>query len=335
MIYNIRHDRDQTVEICGRIRRDGRVSQGWGGGEEGGLDLRDYDFVGRTYRHYELETTRIATNLSRMMDFRDGDILVLPHLPDYGTVSLHIVDGDFPDCYEYEQADPIHLNHRIRVRKSFGLDGQISVRNVELRAYHARLPYLRLPVLPIPDLEDTFNNIISAMSSDRAAPDRRFTASTLDDFLAKAAEKVASCVAEQMQAIPAIGGGISFEAVCERILVTNGYRIVARNQFDGRGGAADLVCTRVRSELSRFETGDVTLYVQIKKHQGETDVDAVRQVISMLQGRPDADGCVMSAADGFTNEARKLAKKHGIALLNSIEICRLLMPLLSEYLPSE
>ena len=333
MIYNIRHDRKQRVTIRQRIKCDGRVSQGWGGGENGDLDLRHDDFVSRTYRYYELRTTRIATNLSRMMDFRDGDILVLPHLPEYGTVSLHIVDGDFPECYEYEQADPTHLNHRVRVSESFGLHGQISVRNVELRAYHAKLPYLRLPVLPIPDLESTFRNIISALRAER---NRQFTASALDDFLVEAAEKMASCLTEQTQAIPASGGDISFEAVCERILVTKGYQIVARNQYDGHGGDADLVCTRPRSELSRFETGDVTLYVQIKKHQGETDVDAVRQVIGMLQHRqPNGDGCVISAADRFTNEARELAQKHGIALLNKIEICRLLMPLLSEYLPSE
>lgn len=332
MIYNIRHDRKQRVKIRERIERDRRVSQGWGGGKNGDLDLRHDDFVSKTYRYYELRTTRIATNLLRMMDFRDGDILVLPHLPEYGTVSLHIVDGDFPDCYEYEQADPTHLNHGVRVRESFGLHGQISVRNVELRAYNAKLPYLRLPVLPIPDLESTFQNIISAL---RAEQHRQFTASALDDFLVEAAEKMASCLTEQMQAIPASGGDISFEAVCERILVRNGYRIVARNQFDGRGGDADLVCTRPRSKLSRFETGDVTLYVQIKKHQGETDVHAVNQVLGMLQGQPNGDGCVMSAADEFTNEARELAQKHGIALLSKIEICRLLMPFLSEYLPPE
>ena len=332
MIYNFRHDRSRTGEICDRIRRDGIVSQGWGGGESGGLDLREDQFVGRTCRRYNLKTTRVATNLSRMRDFRDGDVLVLPHLPKYGTVSLHIVAGDFPECYEYEQSDLTHQNHRLKVRRSFGLEGQIVVRNVELRVYHARLRSLRLPVLPIADLEHAFGDILNAMGSD---PNAKFTGSSLDDFLEKASGVVAGRVAEQMRAISASGGGISFEAVCERILVANGYQVIARNQFDGRGGDADLVCTRSRSDLSRFETGDVTLCVQVKKHQGETGVKAVRQVIAMLEGTPSADGCVMSAADGFTNQARELAEMHGIALLNNREICRLLLPLLSEYLPSD
>ena len=332
MIYNFRHDRSKTKEICKRIRINGVVSQGWGGGENGGLDLRENDFVGRTCRLYDLKTTNVATNLSRMRDFKDGDVLVLPHLPTYGTVSLHIVDGNFGDCYEYEQSDPTHQNHRISVSRSFGLDGEIVMRNVGLRAYHARLRYLRLPVLRIPDLENAFKEIMSAMELDTNA---QFAASGLDDFLEKAAGEVADRVAMQMRAILPSGAGISFERVCERILVENGYEVVARNQFDGRGADADVVCTRSRSDLSSFETGDIMLYVQIKKHRGETGVKAVNQVINKLQSDPNADGCVMSAADGFTNPARNLAEQHGIALLNNMEICRLLLPLLSRYLPSE
>ena len=332
MIYNIRHDRTRAAEVRDRIVEDGTVSQGWGGGENGGLDLRDPSFVDRTYGYYDLKTTRIATNLSRMRDFRDADILVLPHLPEYGTVSLHVVDGDFPDCYSYEQADATHQNHRVRVRESFGLSGQLSVWNVELRAYHARLRSLQLPVLPIPDLEATFIHIIDEF---QAAPDLEFAPSPLDDFLTKVASKAAKVVAEQMRAISASGGEISFEALCERVLVANGYQVVARHQFNRRGGDADLICTRARSELSRFETGDVRLYVQIKKHHGETDEHAVNQVIGMLQSQPNADGCVMSASDGFTDKARQIAKNHGIALLNGTEVCRLVMPMLSEFLPSE
>ena len=115
----------------------------------------------------------------------------------------------------------------------------------------------------------------------------------------------------------------------------NGYEVIARNQFVGRGADADLVCTRSRSDLSSFETGDVILYVQIKKHRGNIGVKAVNQVIEKLRSHPNADGCVISAADGFTSQARDRAEEHGIALLNNMEICRLLLPLLSRYLPSE
>ena len=75
----------------------------------------------------------------------------------------------------------------------------------------------------------------------------------------------------------------------------------------------------------------MTLYVQIKKHDGETDAEAVRQVIAMLVSHPDADGCVMSSANGYTEEACELAENHGVALLDGNDICRLLMRMLPDY----
>ena len=103
---------------------------------------------------------------------------------------------------------------------------------------------------------------------------------------------------------------------------------MARNQYDRQGGDVDLVCKRSRQDTSVFESGEVTLFIQIKKHEGTTNEEAVNQVIQMLE--PEAHGCVMSAADDFTPEARRLANANGIVLLDRHEICGLLMSLLSK-----
>ena len=325
MIYNFRHDGDRTEEVLARIRRYQQISQGWGGGEGGGLDLRQEDFVSRTVSHYELGTTRIPSNLSRMREFKDRDILVTPHLPKDGTVSIHIVDGDFPDCYAYDETDGTHLNHRIALECSFGLNGEISIYNEELFAWYAKLQSWRYPVVPIPQFYETFSYIVEELRSDES---RHFNPSELNDFLNKCFKRIEDVLTEELRDMSASGGAVSFEGLCARLLEAEGYEIVARNQYDGQGGDVDLVCKRSRQDTSIFESGDVTLFVQIKKHEGTTNEEAVNQVIQMLE--PEAHGCVMSTAEGFTAKAKDLARDYGIVLLDRHEICGLLMSLLSK-----
>lgn len=328
MIYNFRHDKSQSKEILRRIADDNQLSQGWGGGAGADLDLRKEGFVGRTFAHYpDLSTTRIPSNLTRMMRFEDGDLLVVPHLPEHGKASVHIVDGAFPSCYSYDPSDDDHLNHRIALRQSYGLDGEISIYNAALLPWRAKLQWLRLPVLAIPDFSDTFAAVVAAMTADRTL---QFGPSEMDDFLGTVASKVENVVTEQLRSMPPAGGAISFEGLCERILKSNGYEIEARNQYDRQGGDIDLRCKRPRRDTSIFESGDVVLFVQVKKHEGTTDDTGVRQVIQMIEREPHADGCVMSMADEFTAAARQLADSNGIVLLDRHDICALLLPQLSE-----
>lgn len=327
MIYNFRHDGTRTEEVLARIRHDNQLSQGWGGGTGANppLDLCNEDFVNRTVSHYGLRGTHIPSNLTRMREFKDGDILVVPHLPEYGTVSIHIVNGDFPDCYCYDEFDDTHQNHRIELESSFGLNGRVSIYNEELFAWYARLKSWQYPVVEIPQFDETFSHIVEVLRADEL---RHFNPSGLNDFLNNCFERIENVLTEKLRSMPASGGAVSFEGLCVRLLEAEGYEIVARNQYDRQGGDVDLVCKRSRQDTSIFESGDVTLFVQIKKHEGTTNEEAVNQVIQMLE--PEAHGCVMSAADGFTPEARRLANANRIVLLDRHEICGLLMSLLSK-----
>ena len=97
-----------------------------------------------------------------MREFHDGDVLVTPHLPEYGQVSIHFVNGNFPDCYNYVPGDDSYLNHRISLHRSVGLDREISMRNLILLPWYAKLQALRLPVLPNPEFEGIFLDIVHA-----------------------------------------------------------------------------------------------------------------------------------------------------------------------------
>jgi hypothetical protein len=85
-----------------------------------------------------------------------------------------------------------------------------------------------------------------------------------------------------------------------------------------------LICKRNKKNVSPFEGGESKLLVQIKKHIGITDEWAVEQLCLGMKNMPNADACVMSLADDFTDKAKKLAEDNNILLMNGNEICELL-----------
>ena len=103
MLYNFRfaRARDSRKEVLRRLKEEGVLCQGWGGGTEENLDMTGFedfsDFYERTSDFYNRETTHLASNLARIRDFEDGDLLVTPNLPENGDVSIHVVKGDFPE----------------------------------------------------------------------------------------------------------------------------------------------------------------------------------------------------------------------------------------------
>ena len=329
MIYNFRFDRDSRSEVLRRVENESLLCQGWGGGEQGSLSLEQEDYAERCRERYELSSTRIPTNLSRIRDFRDGDVLVVPHLPENGTVSVHVVDGDFPDCYAYLASDSWHLNNQIKVRASYGLDGQISIYNSLLAPWYGKLQWMRLPILPMEEYGGIFAELIDHLV---ASPAATYPPSEINEYFEALTQRLLGVLKEDLIKISPSVSAISFEKVCEYLLTEVGYSIVARNQYDREGGDIDLRCVRERSSLSPFESGQVTLFVQVKKHTGTSDAHAVEQLLRMMKREPGADGCVMTLAENYTTEAAALAKKEGILLLNGESTRRLLLQALGRRL---
>src|SRR2546421_2094358 len=285
-IYNFRVDRGEIPELVRRLREEHMLSQGWGGGS---VDLRidQDDFVPKCVAEYKLRTTRIGTNLMHIRSFKNGDLLVTPHVPKNGLVSMHVVDGDYPHCYAYLPKDVHHLNHRIRVKTSYGLQGNVSIRNESLVEWAAKLQWRRLPILPIKDSREEFDRVIGRLEED---PLMQLNSSPLDEFLDQELTRTILDLKKSLRRITPSGGAISFESVCEYVLTANGYTVVERHAYDRRGGDVDLRCVRQRSDPSPFETGEAMLLVQVKKDEGSTDQQAVSQIIQMMTKWPDADG---------------------------------------------
>jgi hypothetical protein len=212
MIYNYRFDRDLLPEILRRLREDRVLSQGWGGGSDVNLNVANPDFVTQCTSYYKLATTRVPSNLTRMRDLKRDDVLVVPHLPEYGKVSIHVVADDFPACYAYVQGDETHQNHRIKLQRSYGLDGEVSIHNLALARWYGKLQWLRLPFLPIPQFEADFQHIASQLEQ---APGCRLEASKLSEYIDRLRARVMGQLRAELQEIKASSGEISFEAICD------------------------------------------------------------------------------------------------------------------------
>lgn len=323
MLYNFRIDREKRSTLIKRIKKDSVLSQGWGGGKDGGLSLLDIDnFKNRVQQRYDLKTTRIPTNLMKIRSFKDSDIIIVPHLPINGTFSIHIVEGDFPNCYTYLENDDAHLNHTIKLKEPYGLEGNLSLYNAQIAAWKGKLQWMRLPILPINKFKSDFDVLINEL---RDNPEKEFQKSDLQEYLEKLQNESLDFIKGSLAKISPSGGEINFEAVCELILANQGYSIAERNMYDGEGGDVDLVCVKDRSNISPFEEGEETLYVQIKKHKGTSNKDGIDQLLNMIEKTPGANGCLISLADHFTDNAIKIAEKEGVVLINGRTVSELLM----------
>jgi hypothetical protein len=298
------------------------LSEGWGGGRGVNLNIGNPDFVASCTSYYKLATTRVPSNLTRIRDLKRGDLLVSPHLPGDGEVSIHVVADDYPACYEYVLDDDTHQNHRIAIQRSYGLDGEVSIQNLSLAEWYGKLQWLRLPLIPIPQHESAFRGIVDMLDK---CPGTTFGASKLGEYLDQLRAEVMVQLKSELQKIRPSGTEISFEAICERLVVAAGYQVVARNQYDREGGDVDLRCVRDRADASPFEAGQTTLFVQVKKHTGETDHLSANQLLAMIAREPSADGCVMSLGDRFSEGAKDLAQKNGVLLMTGDVVCRLLV----------
>jgi hypothetical protein len=319
MIYNFRIDRSQREFLKKELEENSVLYQGWGQ-----YDLSREGFIEDTKKYYKLKSTRTPSSLSRMKAFKHEDVLLVPHFPENGLVTFAVVDGDYPGCYEWTEGHPHHLNHGIKVKEMYGFQGEISMYNQRLVEWYGKLSGLRLPIIALNELEDTISEMVKLLESD---PPQRFGKSSMDDYLADQTDKMLESLLNQLQRLSPSRSDLSFEKVCEDLLLRYDYKFVRRNYYNGKKGDADLVLKKENSSHSPFEVGEYYLFVQIKKHRGETDDHAVDQLINIMEDETEylpSKGCVISLAESFSETAVTKADEAGIQLINGSDITKLL-----------
>ena len=319
MIYNFRIDRSKRPYLKEQLLETNMIFQGWGE-----ISLSDDQFVRKTKEYYQLRSTRIPNNLKRIQSFRDGDTLLIPHFPQDGCATILVIDGDYPNCYRWHTTRPHHLQHGIKIRQAFGLDANISMYHHSFVKWYGKLSGLRLPIIPIHEMEETVDEIIDTLIDN---PATIYEKSTMDDYMSVQVQALLDSLRSQLYHLNPSNSSLSFEKVCENLIEQFDYFLAERNCYDGEGGDADLVFKKETKDSSPFEIGESYLFVQVKKHKGTTDEHAVKQLIKIMDSKKEytpANGCVITLADTYSEKAITMAEDAGIKLINGFEFCKLL-----------
>ena len=113
-----------------------------------------------------------------------------------------------------------------------------------------------------------------------------------------------------------------------------------RNYFTRLGGSVAVISKNDSNWVGDcdieavFPALRLTISVQAKKHWGETDDWAIRQIADYAKSRHNGGETednwtyvlwVVSFADDFTDNAKKMAKDEGVILINGTDFCKMLV----------
>ena len=124
-----------------------------------------------------------------------------------------------------------------------------------------------------------------------------------------------------------------FEKLIETLFSSQGYHLMARNQYDGEGGDIDLVFSAYAPNTlmgDAFECSDEgavpQIRIQAKKKKGEDkeDCEGINQLIK-FDDHNSAINIVISTAEKFSEKARSLARDNGVFLINGRSFAQLLI----------
>ena len=117
-----------------------------------------------------------------------------------------------------------------------------------------------------------------------------------------------------------------FEKLVGAFMEAGEYRILHRNRYDGEGHDIECECERTFEFDDPLTTSQTVRYrIQVKKHAGHTDEHAVRQLLgsaSPTTGLGQTISIVISTADDFKMDCKRLAKEHGVVLMSGMEFAR-------------
>lgn len=320
-ILNFRVDTNFLKELVKRLEEN-KISMGWGGCSVN-LDLRNPVDFRKVYNNI---TNRRINSILKIKRFKDGDIIVVPKIPTNGKFIIGIVDGDFPNCYDYIENDQTHLNHCIKLKKVYGLKSELDIHNVKVHEWYAKLGYMRLPIYPLYKYNKIFNELINEIENDEVSLLR---SSKLGDFVEEIRTDIHNKIRIALEKMSPSNSDISFENVCKKIIESFGYRCIGNNHH-ANGGDADLIFTieDVESDSlnNPFIMKEKKLYVQVKRHLGNSGKKAVEQIVKIIkEDRVESvQGCAITLGI-FNDDAELIAEENEIILINGNELIDLLI----------
>ena len=336
--YVFRVNYDEHYSDIRKEVKQGRLRQGWGAEGMSCLQSRD-DFMNAWKKKWgENDATEQYmigkwNMLQIISEMQEGDRIVIPKmsLDDREQWNCFTIVERTADPYRFE---PLTLKddfgHIVPVRPvvsfSYGHNDKSRVVNAKFKAYQR--PINRVYAQ---EFHDAVNALVKEFNEDPSACKKDDM--TTVDALAVSVAKGKIAYLEQIVNQINQWQPHHLEKVIEELFVKNGYVKRGNNRFDKKGGDIDIVfdsfvpntfMADILSFSQNVQMPEIRIQAKNKNGVDEGDIEGVKQLIKM-EGHETAINILINTTKQFSNDAKTLAAKNGVILINGMEFAALLV----------
>lgn len=322
---------DQDRKLLYEEILQGRLRQGWGFSEKFTLSQGKDRFI-QNYLSVVNASEKTAQKqwnvLSRMLQIKHGDTIVIPKQPDHHHFLIVKAkqNPNLEGCYEFmkplqhtdDYRHVVHIDHEdIQVVHYDSLQTPLVIKRLlKSIAYSSPVNFVKKK-----DFKEAVEKVFSSVekSSLVEAHPVQTKLQIFEDQLYREWVKTVRDLTPS-----------DFEKLVKKYMQDNGFEILKSNSYDRKGGDIDLLCSKEIQIETPFEPKSIplTYCIQIKKHANYTNAKGVDQLNLMAENLNLEDTAIVqkiliSLADGFTEECVNLAGESNVLLLNGVEFAQL------------
>ncbi len=145
--------------------------------------------------------------------------------------------------------------------------------------------------------------------------------SDIGEFIESIRDEIRVMIKSKLSKIHPSNSQISFENICKELILSYGYTF-RRSNHHKDGGDVDLIFDISDDLSSPFEKSSSSLYVQIKKHDGNSDAKAISQLEKIMESdnaSENSQGCAITLGV-FDDKAQEKADSMDIVLINGDQL---------------
>lgn len=307
--------------------KEGRLRQGWGkpalttaDGEK--IEKAEFEEKYEEY-HGEPPSSQRYAILSRMLDLEDGDVVVVPKMPEWNKFTIARVSQGYKFDDTDSRADHYHIvrvyPESVRTFHYHANKGAFSISGCFARANHRSA----ISFFNYPEQTDAALSLLGRDSEDSPKPPKEFFSAAINDAFKAAAEALRDSVSK-------LSNGQQFQGVVLQALIDQGYKPVPGHpHYDRQGGDADIL---VSPPAGPFLPGEIAVQVKWKQGEDRRDEQAVSQIKKWAESqKSSAMKCVISSADRFTEATQELAMGEDVILIGGLQTMCLLLGIADRY----
>lgn len=269
-------------------------------------------------------------NLRKMLEMKEGDMILIPKFPEWDTFSLYRVSGKYYFDLEKEKGDYGHcIPVEIAKEKLEEIDKYFTYNgNDDTKVVHSKLRGYQTSINSVYNEEiiKAIKKLLQIKSIKEASP--------ITEILRNIFEKNIKNMENLNKEIFSVRPN-DVEEIVENIFIKQGYLVESRNSYDKKGGDSDRIFIKPLPILSEVndEIGSCRVYVQIKKKDGIYDEDEginqleeivkTKEKIEEKENKDNNFYKVLVCTGEFSPRVKELAQEKNIILIDGIQLVRM------------